>query len=64
MGEENEEKKFQTTQPTRAVAVTLVWQTAIQIVSTTLAPRNEGPIYRCFGKAGYADPLDGWYCSS
>ena len=39
-------------------------QAAVQIVSNLPAPSNGGTIYRFFGHAGHADPLDGWrYCS-
>ena len=34
-----------------------------QIVSKPPAPSNSGPIYRFFGAANHADPLDGWRCS-
>ena len=34
----------QTTRLTRSVAVTMVWQTAVQIVATPTAPNNGRPI--------------------
>ena len=39
-------------------------QTAVQIVSKPPAPNKRGPIYWFFLKAGHADELDGWRCSS
>ena len=35
----------------------------VQIVSTPSAPSNGDPI-TVFGRAGHADPLDGWQCYS
>ena len=43
---------------TRGVAVTVVWQAAVQIVSTPSAPNNGGLIYRLMGKSAMG--TTGW----
>ena len=48
----------------QAVELSQRSQTAVRIVSNLPSPSNGGPIYRFFGQAGYADPLDGWRWSS
>ena len=48
----------------QAVELSQWTQAAVQIVSNLPAPNNGGPIYRFFGHAGHADPLDGWRCCS
>ena len=48
----------------QAVELSQWFQAAVQIVSNLPAPSNGGPIYRFFGHAGHADPLDGWRCCS
>ena len=48
----------------QAVELSQRTQAAVQIVSNLPAPSNGGPIYRFFGHAGHADPLDGWRCCS
>ena len=48
----------------QAVELSQRTQAAVQIVSNLPAPSNGGPIYRFFGQAGHADPLDGKRCCS
>ena len=48
----------------QAVELSQRTQAAVQIVSNLPTPSNVGPIYRFFGHAGHADPLDGWRCCS
>ena len=48
----------------QAVELSQRTQAAVQIVSNLPAPSNGGPIYRFFGHACHADPLDGWRCCS
>ena len=43
-------------------AVTVVWQTDVQIVTTPPTPSKGDPIYY-FGHAGNADSLDDWHVS-
>ena len=44
----------------QAVELSQRTQAAVQIVSNLPGPSNGGPIYRFWGHAGHADPLDGW----
>ena len=48
----------------QAVELSQWFQPAVQIVSNLPAPSIGGPIYRFFGHAGHADPLDSWRCCS
>ena len=54
----NNLRRLQTTQPIRGGAVTAVWQSALQIVSTPLIPNN-GAQFTVFG-ASRSGGLAGW----
>ena len=46
-------------------ANTVVWKTAVQIVSTHSVPSNGCPIYRLLGNPAILTPwMAGWHCSS
>ena len=55
--------RLQTTQPTSGGAVTAVINCCANYVEAS-SPQQWGPIYRFFGQAGHAGPMDGCRCFS